>query len=470
MKRIHHLALYILLTQYPETWQDPERWDVMFEAAYTLLVGLLGIICNPGGRPPKEHPLIYPPRWTQENFRLENNLTPDSLQGIIFGTDPISKDGDLSKAGTGYAFTFDYQSGMTNFAPSPTQGLLEAYCLKRAKDYAINSRHLEQDLMQHGIGMVNFIRTIKQGSRSGSANAFLKPWIAYNNAWLTFMQKKWESTDRRERSDPSDSGCIDSGRVLIFQNEHYPFDKFVATENDPNSDDFNAVKELLQKVPRCSHPSYIRANVDHCLVKPSTFYKWYPRYGLNLGSIDADRCNKSVIKFVAFLHRRGAQTAYHCQCIIHRDEVQEELFKDVQAMIHRDSERPDDLNQTGNTTTLSISDVSSSADASTAEQHLTTTSTDEEANEVSFIAGQCATDLSSEDVDFDKSFDGPYPTDTSTDTSTDEVSNAEPSFTNPQHSRDAPTTVDHSQDQDEDDPEIAALSDELREGAKIGGH
>eukprot|EP01033_Poteriospumella_lacustris_P011156 gene11156-7937_t len=453
MKRIHHLALYILLTQYPQ------QWNVLFEAAYDLLVGILGIICNPGGRPPNDPPLIYPPRWTQKIFRLENYLTPDSLQGIIFGTDPISKDGDLSKAGTGYAFTFDYQRGMTNFAPSPTQGLLEAYCLKRAKDYAIKSSNLEEDLMEslHGIGMVNFIRTIKQGSRSGSANAFLKPWIAYNKAWLTVMQKKWESTDR------SDSGCIDSGRVLIFQNEHYPFDGFADTEN---------VKALLEKVPRCSHPSYIRANVNHCLVEPNTFYKWYPRYGHDFPTIGGNRCNESVKNFVAFLHRRGAQTAYHCQCRLHRDEAQEVLIEHVQAMIQRDSERPDDLNQTGDTTSVSISDVSSCAEASTAEHHMTTTSTDEEASDVSFIAGQCATDLSGEDVDFDKSFDDPHPTDTSTDTSTDEVSNVEPSFTNPQHPRDASTTVDRSQDQDEDedDPEIDVLSDALQEGANIGGH
>lgn len=125
-QRIHHLALYILLTQYPETWQAPEQWNVMFEAAYTLLVGLLDIICNPGGRPPKDPPLIYPPRWTQEIFRLENYLTPDSLQGIIFGTDPISKDGDLSKAGTGYAFTFDYDQLCTfSDAGSPRSVLSE---------------------------------------------------------------------------------------------------------------------------------------------------------------------------------------------------------------------------------------------------------------------------------------------------------------------------------------------------------
>jgi hypothetical protein len=91
------------------------------------------------------------------------------------------------------------------------------------------------------------------------------------------------------------------------------------------------------------------------------------------------------------------------------------------------------------------------AETSNAEHHLAATVADEEANEVSFIAGQCATDLSSEDIAYDESIvDDPHPTDASTDTSNDEVSHRESFLVSPQHSRDASTTVDRSQDQDEE--------------------
>lgn len=302
-QRIHHLAQYILLTQYPEKWED------MFDAAFGLLAGILREIQEGFAE------TIYPPRWTQQIFRLENCLGPNELHGIIFGIDPTNA-GDQCKYATGYAFTFNYPD-RKEFDPDSIFGLREAYCLKNADAYkSVNGSHcLEKDLVEpHGIGMVNFIRIIQGWPGAGYWNNFKDPWIKYNKAWLEYMHKsRWGDLPiggiSAGSSNATNSGepRIGKDRVLIFQNEDHKFDQY------STSKEFMDTVALLTDASRCSHPSRILANVGHCILAPNTYYE--------TPGNKTDRCNVSVTAFKTFLEERGAHGALCCRhCLNKSDE------------------------------------------------------------------------------------------------------------------------------------------------------
>eukprot|EP01033_Poteriospumella_lacustris_P011154 gene11155-7936_t len=186
--------------------------------------------------------------------------------GIMFGIDPISSDNEHSNAATGYAFTFDRPEIVKKFSPSSTPGLHQAYCLGNADKYDLRSGNLELEkdiIMQKGIGMVNFIRMIKQDSTAGSKNGFLQPWIAYNTAWLKCMHSMWKTVPvppvggHGDKLGTGDDGILGQGRVLIFQNEYYQFDDYCKdnknkTKNKNNNkgkdkiiDAFTDIKKLM---------------------------------------------------------------------------------------------------------------------------------------------------------------------------------------------------------------------------------
>lgn len=268
---VHRLALYIMLRQYPELW------DFMFTPTYTLLCSIFEIIRSTNVD-------IFPPKWTEKVFRLESIMSPNSLRGVMFGIDPISKSSAYRDYATGHAFTFDVPHGTALDVASSTDGLMRSYGLTRSVllDRSIT---LETYFIQtHGIGMVNFIRTIKAGSPAGDKNDFRDAWSAYNLSWLKGLPNVVNN-------------------VLIFQNEHYIFDNYSTAPH------FRQVKVLLKAAPRCSHPSYIKAQDDHCLRVPNSSYPT-----LRGIAISNERSNDSVLAFVNYLKQLQADESFRCLC------------------------------------------------------------------------------------------------------------------------------------------------------------
>lgn len=283
--RIHKLALYIMMDQYPEEWVS----GVMkLKHVCSLLCSMLLII-----RDAKEFKPVYPPRWTKKIFRLENTLSPTELHGVIFGIDPLSGGSPIGDRATGYAFTFDSSEEKDS---SLMKGLYGTYGLKDTidlHDSATVDRYL---VKEHGIGLVNYIRTIRYGSKAGSANRFHKAWAEYNLHWLTAMNSKvWK--------DGSSDGAINVNRVLIFQNPEFPFKGYCG----------EGIKKLLpvREAPRCTHPSHIIEGAEHCINDPKCVYKVYDRKGKLLYTSDDPG---SVEAFKTYLTNRGASKLLCCQC------------------------------------------------------------------------------------------------------------------------------------------------------------
>lgn len=266
-RRVHHLAIYIMLNNYNK------EWEYMFDATYELLISILSLI-----RKQQKGADVYPPMWTQKVFRLENIITPADLRGVMFGIDPIGKARDPhGQHATGHAFTFDMPTTIGN--SYSTTGLLGCYGLAGVN--LNDSISLETNFIEpFGIGLVNYIRTILRGSRAGHKNVFKDAWAKYNLVWLN---------------------CVDDVAVLIFQNEHFPFKDYASRD----------VLELekVMAAPLCSHPSHIDKRDDHCLQNPNCTYP--TKYGQ---AISCNLPNTSVVDFVTFLNSLDASALYLCPC------------------------------------------------------------------------------------------------------------------------------------------------------------
>jgi hypothetical protein len=268
----------------------------MFEAAFNLLKGILRILKQPKTTQFEEQwRVVFPPKWSQEIFRLECCLSPNDLHGVIFGIDPISIYNGAAHMATGFAFSFagdkdDFElANLTSAGKiNAVYGVKEELHFERASDLEINF------IQKYGIGVVNFLRTITAGSKAGTENIFLEVWIDYNKQWLSHMHEKWDNhmTDR----------------VVIFQNEQYVFDDY------SNSAAFNVIKGLLEPASRCVHPSHICTEQGLpdgalCSIDP-------------IARVDVEettrildeRRNESVDAFRKFLNNRGASEALSNSC------------------------------------------------------------------------------------------------------------------------------------------------------------
>lgn len=89
-------------------------------------------------------------------------------------------------------------------------------------------------------------------------------------------------------------------RVLIFENQLNPFDKYCGDE----------VAKLLSCARHCAHPSYQRSRIGHCINKPNTFSKQF--------NTTTEKYKKpadaGVIYFRDFMIRHDAADAFHCHC------------------------------------------------------------------------------------------------------------------------------------------------------------
>ena len=232
----HHMTLYIMLTQYST------QWPGMFEATYKLLMGMLRRILTGG------EPRIFPPKWTRQVFRLENCLSPAEIKGVMWGIDPIPRTDGYGKYATGYAFTFAVpdENDLTTEASS-SKGLRDVYGL----DISLYQDDIveEQFVKKYGIGLVNFIRTIKgcppETRSAGERNDFKSSWIPYNLEWLNVLKINLKD------------------KVMVFQSEKYPFNNYF-----PNNSDFEALKLLISE-KRWPHPSYIRKHTTNGTPPPT---------------------------------------------------------------------------------------------------------------------------------------------------------------------------------------------------------
>lgn len=138
--------------------------------------------------------------------------------------------------------------------------------------------------------MINFIRTIHDGSNAGSRNIFRFAWIRYNLAWLKKVDCVRNAMDTNQIPP-----------VLIFENKEFSFQQYYR-----NLWQFEAIdKDILKSVPRCCHPSYIKHGFvedfnkgAHCLSVPKT--------AVNIGK-DEFCCNDSVKDFVNFINAIDTQ-------------------------------------------------------------------------------------------------------------------------------------------------------------------
>lgn len=276
----HHMALYIMLTQYST------QWPGMFEATYKLLMGMLFRILTGG------EPRIFPPKWTRQVFRLENCLSPAKINGVMWGIDPLPSSSGYGKYATGYAFTFAVPDNIRpTTEASSSEGLRDVYGL----DISLNQdKTVEVHFVkEYGIGLVNFIRTIDkcppETRSAGERNTFKFNWIPYNLEWLKVVQVL---------------NITLKDEVMVFQNEEYPFNEY---SDDP---EFEVLKSLISE-KRWPHPSRIKKakptkNRSHCLNSPHSYY---------LADIcTPERCNESVTDFAHFLQSLGADDAISCKC------------------------------------------------------------------------------------------------------------------------------------------------------------
>ena len=265
----HRLTLYIILQHYPESWESI-RYNT-----YILLTELLHAIyvIVDDDLEYFKSVLIYPQCWTKNIFRLENVLRPEQVNGVLFGIDPLS----YTMPGctyTGHAFCLDYFGDVEidqNNQSKHMIGLRECYYL--SKDISLINPDMfeEQFVRKYGLALINFIRMIPEGSRAGTGNRFHTIWAKYHYTWL---------------KEGLGIHTIDDAlkRVIIFENQMCPFDKYCGDE----------AAKLLSCARRCTHPSYQRVRIGHCINKPNTFY------------------DAGIIYFRDFMIRHDAADAFHC--------------------------------------------------------------------------------------------------------------------------------------------------------------
>jgi hypothetical protein len=297
--RIRNLALYMLLRHFPEDWE-------IYDHAYTLLQELLKVILDLQAGNTNTTP-IFPPKWSTQIFRLENILLPTNVRGVFFGIDPLPNEGPSHMAvfATGHAFSFQHTAEEV-MKQSSAGGLRDVYCLADADRLLSSVKSLDKNFVKkHGLAMVNFIRMIpaynKWGNKSkaGRCNPFCDAWADFNLHWLKHIGV---------------TPLTASSRVLIFQNEHYPFDQNLGY----------GIRNLLQAAPKCAHPSYVHALLGgpvkpippfrqgHCLLNPNCFYSW--RAQMLFGKVEDARVEESVRTFHRFLKGHGAESACFCPC------------------------------------------------------------------------------------------------------------------------------------------------------------
>ncbi|RYH11089.1 hypothetical protein EON65_38905 [archaeon] len=280
-RRVHYLALSILIAQYSE------EWEYMFQPAYRLLCCLLECI----QRTRKDGCIIYPPKWTQQVFWLENLLSPQELQGVIFSVDPITHPSRYADHSTGHACLFETSLPYSSRLERDTFAALRKVYGLRWELLHSEKAFDSQFTLRYGVGIVPFIRTIKQQARPGAGNVFVDAWTAYHLAWLQGLPNGHR------------------GRVLIFQSALCPFDTYSCGSL------FAELLSLLRGAPRCLHPSLIAvASKDsHCLYRQPDIQTMDVSCSSEEGR--SEGANASVLKFVRFLQGLGAADCLRCGCM-----------------------------------------------------------------------------------------------------------------------------------------------------------
>jgi hypothetical protein len=259
----HRLALYILLQHFPESWGS------ICNNAYTLLIELLHAIVDDNLAPV----LIFPQCWTRNIFRLENVLRPEQVKGVLFGIDPLP----YTTPGcsyTGHAFCFDCFDDVEidHNQSKHVIGLREAYYLSKHISFINPAMFEEQFVRKYGLALINFIRMIPEGSKAGTGNRFHLLWAKYHCTWLKQGLGIHTNDDALKR-------------VIIFENQLYPFDKYKYCGDE--------AAKLLSCARR---HSYQRERMGHCINKPNTLH------------------DAGIIYFREFMIRHDAADAFHCLC------------------------------------------------------------------------------------------------------------------------------------------------------------
>ena len=154
------VALVITLSCYPEQWYQDFFWDAWLTVTLQLCLSV-------GLKPDKA---IFPCLWMKHVFDAERLVSPDHVQCLLFGSDPLSKTqlyelNQLCKT-IGIAF-----HAVGNDNPS-IQGMKMHYGLNCDGDSPMKYCH-------DGLLMVNLIRCISEDDESLSKNSCRGAWIAY---------------------------------------------------------------------------------------------------------------------------------------------------------------------------------------------------------------------------------------------------------------------------------------------------
>ena len=154
------VALVITLSCYPEQWHQHFFWDAWLTV--TIQLCLLADA--------NEDKAILPCLWMKHIFDVERMVSPEHVQHLLFGKDPISDThtyglNTLSNA-SGIAF-----HAIGNDSPS-IQGMKANYGLDCDGDNPMRYCH-------DGLLMVNLIRCICEDNESLAKNSFRGAWITY---------------------------------------------------------------------------------------------------------------------------------------------------------------------------------------------------------------------------------------------------------------------------------------------------
>ena len=154
------VALAIVLTCYPERWRKVFFWD----AWLTIVIQL----CLSADLEPEK--ITFPCMWMKHIFDAERLVSPEDVQYLLFGKDPLNKTciTDLNRLckATGIAF-----HAIGNDEPS-VGGMKTLYGLDCDGDNPMKYCH-------DGLLMVNLIRCIGEEDESLSKNSYRSAWIAY---------------------------------------------------------------------------------------------------------------------------------------------------------------------------------------------------------------------------------------------------------------------------------------------------
>ena len=153
------VALAIVLKCYPESWRQKFFWDAWLAITMQL--------CLSGGFRGK---LTFPCVWMKQAFDVERLVSPERVQHLLFGKDPVSKTewygrDRLCKA-TGVAF---YGIGNDN---ASIEGMKTNYGLDCRDENPIK-------YCKEGLIIVNLIRCIGENDRAMKDNSCRGVWMAY---------------------------------------------------------------------------------------------------------------------------------------------------------------------------------------------------------------------------------------------------------------------------------------------------